>query len=148
MALFCIVIWRASFFHVRFPFLSHDQVFLCTILPVCRSKCPYSCFSFYFCFVFVNFQFVLIFLLLQAAAISLHLLFLMCSSKPCFGRYPHGVMVKGMDCRIVVSEFVLQSMYYVRFRENTLGKGMNPPYPPSYGLNSAATVFLGELIWH
>ena len=39
---------------------------------------------------------------------------------------PHGVMVKAMDCGIVVSEFVLQSRYYVHFRENTLGKGMNP----------------------
>ena len=36
------------------------------------------------------------------------------------------VMVKAMDCGIVVSEFVLQSRYYVHFRANTLGKGMNP----------------------
>ena len=39
---------------------------------------------------------------------------------------PHGVMVKAMDCRIVVSEFVAQSRYYVCFRANTFGKGMNP----------------------
>ena len=26
---------------------------------------------------------------------------------------PHGVIVKAMDCGIVVSEFVLQSRYYV-----------------------------------
>ena len=44
-----------------------------------------------------------------------------------------------MDCGIVVSEFVLQSRYYVHFRN-----GMNPPYPPSYGLNSTTTVLLGE----
>ena len=31
-----------------------------------------------------------------------------------------------MDCGIVVSEFVLQLRYYVHFRTNTLGKGMNP----------------------
>ena len=37
-----------------------------------------------------------------------------------------GVMVKAMDCGIVVSEFVLQSRYYVHIRANTLGKGMNP----------------------
>ena len=37
-----------------------------------------------------------------------------------------GVMVKAIDCGIVVSEFVLQSRYYVLFRANTLGKGMNP----------------------
>ena len=39
---------------------------------------------------------------------------------------PRGVMVKAMDYGIVVREFVLQSRYYVHFRVNTLGKGMNP----------------------
>ena len=39
---------------------------------------------------------------------------------------PRGVLVKAMDCGIVVREFVLQSRYYVHFRANTLGKGMNP----------------------
>ena len=39
---------------------------------------------------------------------------------------PRGVMVKAMDCGIVVREFVLQSRYYVHFRANTLGKGTNP----------------------
>ena len=39
---------------------------------------------------------------------------------------PRGVMVKAMDCGIVVREFELQSRYYVHFRANTLGKGMNP----------------------
>ena len=39
---------------------------------------------------------------------------------------PRGVMVKAMDGGIVESEFVLQSRYYVHFRANTLGKGMNP----------------------
>ena len=37
---------------------------------------------------------------------------------------PRGVMVKAMNCGIVVREFVLQSRYYVHFRANTLGKGM------------------------
>ena len=37
-----------------------------------------------------------------------------------------GVMVKAMDCGIVLSKFVFQSRYYVHFRANTLGKGMNP----------------------
>ena len=40
------------------------------------------------------------------------------------GGCPLGVMVKAMECGIVVSEFVLQSRYYVYFRANTLGKGM------------------------
>ena len=44
-----------------------------------------------------------------------------------------GVMVKAMDCRIVVSEFVLQSHYYVHFRANTLGKGMTPLIFPAIG---------------
>ena len=44
-----------------------------------------------------------------------------------------GVMVKAMDCGIVVSEFVLQSRYYVHFRTNTLGKVMNPLIPTSMG---------------
>ena len=35
-------------------------------------------------------------------------------------------MVKAMACEIVVTEFELQSRYYVHFRANTLGKGMNP----------------------
>ena len=48
------------------------------------------------------------------------------------GGGPCGVMVKAMDCGIVVSEFVLQSHYY----------------PPSYGLNSTTTVLLGEWLWH
>ena len=39
---------------------------------------------------------------------------------------PRGVMVKAMDWGIVVSEFVLQSRYYIHFWANTLGKGMNP----------------------
>ncbi len=50
----------------------------------------------------------------------------------CLG-YARGVMVKAMDCRIVVSEFVFQSRYYVHFRANTLGKGMNPLILPAMG---------------
>ena len=38
----------------------------------------------------------------------------------------HGVMVKTLDCRTVVSEFKLQSSCYVHFWTNTLRKGMNP----------------------
>ena len=45
----------------------------------------------------------------------------------------HDVMVKAMDCRIIVSEFVLQSRYYIHFRANTLGKGMNPLILPAMG---------------
>ncbi len=58
-----------------------------------------------------------------------------------------GVMVTPMDSGILVSEFVIQSRYYLHYRANTLEKGMNPPYPPSYGLNSTTTV-LGEWLSH
>ena len=51
------------------------------------------------------------------------------SSEGC----PRGVMVKAMDCGIVEREFVLQSRYYVRFRANTPGKGMNPLILPAMG---------------
>ena len=44
---------------------------------------------------------------------------------------PRGIMVKATDCRIVVNEFELQSRYYVHFRANTLGKGMNPIINPA-----------------
>ena len=56
---------------------------------------------------------------------SIHILFL----EPISGGCPRGVMVKAMD----LCEFVLQSRYYVHFRANTLGKGMNPPILPAMG---------------
>ena len=46
---------------------------------------------------------------------------------------PRDVMVKAIDSAIVVSEFELQSRYYVHFRTNTLGKGMNPVILPAMG---------------
>ena len=50
-----------------------------------------------------------------------------------FRRCPRGVMVKAMDYRIVIREFVLQSRYYVHFQANTLGKGGNPLILPAMG---------------
>ena len=61
---------------------------------------------------------------------------------------PRGVMVKAMNCGIVVSEVELQPCYYVHFRTDTLGERYEPPYPPSYGLNSTSTVLLEEWLWH
>ena len=46
---------------------------------------------------------------------------------------PRGVIVKAMDSEIVVSEFELESRYYVYFRANTLRKGMNPLILPAVG---------------
>ena len=46
---------------------------------------------------------------------------------------PRGVMVKAMDCGIVVSEFVLKSRYYVDLQANTLGKSMTLLILPAMG---------------
>ena len=43
-----------------------------------------------------------------------------------------GVMVKALDCRVLVREFE-SSPYYDHFRTNTLGEGMNPLILPSMG---------------
>ena len=43
---------------------------------------------------------------------------------------PSGVVANVLECDIVVSEFELRSRYYVHFRTFTLGKGINPLYPP------------------
>ena len=62
------------------------------------------------------------------------------------GGCPRGVMVKVMDCGIVVSKFV------VTLLRSLSGKypweRYEPPYPPSHGLNSTTTVLLGEWLWH
>ena len=47
-----------------------------------------------------------------------------------------GVMVKPLDCGIVVSEFELQSHYNINFWTNTLGKGINPFILPAMGYGS------------
>ena len=46
------------------------------------------------------------------------------------GGGPRVFVANALDCDIVVSEFELQSRYYVHFRTNTLGKGMNPLLRP------------------
>ncbi len=42
-----------------------------------------------------------------------------------------GVGANMLDCDIVVSEFKFQLHYYIHFRANTLGKGMNPLILPA-----------------
>ena len=49
------------------------------------------------------------------------------------GGCPSGVMVNAMDCGIVVSEFLLQSRYYVNIRAYTPGKGVNLFILPAMG---------------
>ena len=62
------------------------------------------------------------------------------------------VMAYALDCDIVVSEFQLQSGYYVYIRTNTLENGMNQNplflFPPAKGLNSSTTVLLQVSLWH
>ena len=48
-------------------------------------------------------------------------------------RGTHCVMVKALDCGIVVGEFELLSQYDVHFQTNTLGKGMDPLILPAMG---------------
>ena len=45
-----------------------------------------------------------------------------------YERSPRSVVANALD--IVVSEFEIQSRYYVHFRNNAIGKGMNPFFPP------------------
>ena len=54
-------------------------------------------------------------------------------------------MVKAMDCEIEVSDFVLQSRYYVHFRTNTLGRGMNPFILPAMGYIAPLLFFLEKI---
>ena len=53
---------------------------------------------------------------------------------------PRDVMIKVMDCGIVVSKFKFQSSYMDKYP----WERYEPPYPPIYGLNSTTTVLLGE----
>ena len=49
------------------------------------------------------------------------------------GGSPHGVMIKMVDCGIVVSEFECRLCYYVNFQISTLGKSMNFLILPAMG---------------
>ena len=60
---------------------------------------------------------------------------------------PRGVMVKAIDCGIVVREFDLQVVLLRSLSSKYPWEMFEPPYPPSYGLNST-TNLLGEWLWH
>ena len=73
----------------------------------------------------------------------MHSLMLLCFIKnkcPEVG-CPSGVVAYMLDYDIVVSEFELQSRYYVLFRTNILGIF-------SYVLNNISTVLLQGWLWH
>ena len=62
---------------------------------------------------------------------------------------PRDIVANMLDCDIVVSQFELQSSYYVHFRTNTLEKGMKPltHYETSNRLNSITAVLLRWMVW-
>ena len=78
MALLWAAIRRNSVPLQRFPFLIHVQVFSREISLVCRLKCPSNCISSHFCFQVIV---VLLFVLVLVAAISISLLFFLCSLR-------------------------------------------------------------------
>ena len=59
-----------------------------------------------------------------------------------------GVMAKVLDCEIVVSEFELQSVYYVHFWTNSFGKDMNLSILACNGLNNTTTILLQGWFWY
>ena len=46
---------------------------------------------------------------------------------------PRSAVANVLDCDNVVSEFELQSSYYIHFRIDTFGKGINPLLPMNMG---------------
>ena len=52
-----------------------------------------------------------------------------------------GVVVNVLNCNIVVSKFKLQSRYYIHFRSNIIGIGINSINPQN-GLNNITVVLL------
>ena len=44
---------------------------------------------------------------------------------------PYSIMAEVLNCSFEVSRFKLQLCYYLNFRANTLGKGMNPLILPA-----------------
>ena len=69
MALFRAAIRRDSVSLLRFPFLSHVQVFSCEILLISRLKRLLSCFSSPFCFLVIVGLLVLVSLVLFLVAV-------------------------------------------------------------------------------
>ena len=57
---------------------------------------------------------------------------------------PRGVMFKAVDCGIVVREFRTPVTLLRSLSGKYPWERYEPPSPPSYGLNSTATVLLGE----
>ena len=59
-----------------------------------------------------------------------------------------GVMVKAMDCGIVVTRVRTPVALLRLLSDKYPWERYEPPYPPSYGLNSTTTVLLEGWLWH
>ena len=64
------------------------------------------------------------------------------------GESPHGVVAEVPNGDILVSEFELQSHYYVNFQTYTTRKDMNLLLSPAHGLNSTTTILLQSWLRH
>ena len=62
------------------------------------------------------------------------------------GGYLRDVMVKAMDCGIVVPEFEVALLHSLS--DKYPWERYEPPYPASYGLNCTTTVHLEGWLWH
>ena len=126
--------------------------FVCVCVCVCymRACCECMCWASVFCGVVCAYMYVWLYILVTTSFFFINTYVRVCSVKcicvcvaymcVCWvvriyvcGGCPRGVMVKAMDCGVIVSEFVLQSRYYVHFRANTLGKVTNPFILPAMG---------------
>ena len=70
MALVCAGIRRDSVSLLRFPFLSHVQVFLRKISLVCRFKFPYNCIYYHFFYYYYYYYYCYYYLLIRVFHIS------------------------------------------------------------------------------
>ena len=64
------------------------------------------------------------------------------------GGGPRGVMVKVMDYGLVVSWVQTPVSLLFSLSDKYPWERYEPPYPPSYGLNTIAAVFLEGSLWH
>ena len=75
------------------------------------------------------------------------ILALICICLIALREVPMALWLTILDCNIIVSEFEMQSCYYIHFLTNILGKGMRPLISLSYELNSNIAILLQGWIW-
>ena len=76
---------------------------------------------------------------------SFALQYFICILSLLLGRVPpHDVVNNKLACNIIISEFELQSCYYVYVWINTLGKSMNSLMPPPFMGSIEASLFIKD----